>query len=322
MRGGDASGDVQDLSDGDTKRDLGDPGLGHGAGDLDQDRARESSRVGLGEARDAAGNDGRDRGEGLRSVDQRWHAEEAAGRGVGRLLLGLAALALEALEQDRLLAEHVAALQRPDREADLRSGAQDVTADVAGGFRGGNGRFHGMDGFGGLGPDRDHYLVGPDREGGDGRSLDDGVWVALEQDAVRHHGRVGLVGVHHNVMPIGRDPGAGAPLLADRESARAATAHAGVDQDADHALGLELLDRSPESVEGAGRDRRIQVERILRRRRREQEAWKPGRGGQDPGRGHDTLLPATVRAHAAAPDCETACGSPSSVTSGERAPGM
>ena len=68
--------------------------------------------------------------------------------------------------------------------------------------------------------------------------------------------------------------------------------------------------------------RRIQVERILRRRRREQEAWEPGRRLQNPGRGHDTLLPATVRAHAAAPDCETACGSPSSVTSGERAPGM
>jgi hypothetical protein len=39
-------------------------------------------------------------------------------------------------------------------------------------------------------------------------------------------------------MPIGRDPGAGTPLLTDREPARAAAAHPGLDKDSDHAFGL------------------------------------------------------------------------------------
>ncbi len=61
-----------------------------------------------------------DGGERLRAVDQRGLAEEAAGRGVRRLLLGLAALALEALEQDRLLAQHVGALERPEPKPESR----------------------------------------------------------------------------------------------------------------------------------------------------------------------------------------------------------
>ena len=45
-----------------------------------------------------------------------------------RALLGLAALALEGLQEDGLLAEHVRALDRPDRDLDRDAGAEDVVA--------------------------------------------------------------------------------------------------------------------------------------------------------------------------------------------------
>ncbi len=56
---------------------------------------------------------------------------EAALGGVRRPLFGLAALALERLEQDGLLAEHVGALDRPDRDRDVHPGTEDVEADEA-----------------------------------------------------------------------------------------------------------------------------------------------------------------------------------------------
>ena len=50
---------------------------------------------------------------------------------VRRTLVGLAALALEGLEQDRLLAQHVGALDRADRRPDAVTGAQHVLAQEA-----------------------------------------------------------------------------------------------------------------------------------------------------------------------------------------------
>ena len=53
-------------------------------------------------------------------------------RRVGRALLGLAALALERLEQDRLLAQHVGALDRPDLDSSMSvAAAEDVVAEEA-----------------------------------------------------------------------------------------------------------------------------------------------------------------------------------------------
>ena len=60
-------------------------------------------------------HDPRDGGQGLDVVDDGGPVEQAALGGVRRALLGLAALALEGLEQDGLLAQHVGALDGPDR---------------------------------------------------------------------------------------------------------------------------------------------------------------------------------------------------------------
>ena len=64
----------------------------------------------------ALAQDPRHGGQGLDVVDDGRHAVQAARGGMRRPLLGLAALALEGLEQDGLLAEHVGALDRPDLE--------------------------------------------------------------------------------------------------------------------------------------------------------------------------------------------------------------
>ena len=95
------------------ERDLGDavagrrrgPGRGPCRGVRGADR---------GERLGAVAEDPRHGRQGLDVVDDRRHAEQAALGGMRRPLLGLAALALEGLEQDRLLAEHVGALDGPD----------------------------------------------------------------------------------------------------------------------------------------------------------------------------------------------------------------
>ena len=75
--------------------------------------------------------DPRDGGEGLDVLDDRRPVEQAALRRVRRPLLGLAALALERLQEDRLLAEHVGALDRPDGDRDAPPGAEHGRADEA-----------------------------------------------------------------------------------------------------------------------------------------------------------------------------------------------
>src|SRR5664279_2066948 len=116
MGGRDATGDIDDFAESRPERHFGDPRVGDRARYLDKDGAGECSRQGFGEAVQAAVEDRRNSGEGLRTVYQSRLSKEAACRGVRRLLLGLAALALQALEQDRLFAEHVGALQRLDRD--------------------------------------------------------------------------------------------------------------------------------------------------------------------------------------------------------------
>ena len=125
--------------------------------------------------------------------------QAALGR-VRRPLLGLAALALEGLEQDGLLAEHVGALDRPDRDRDVHRRAEDVEADEARLGR----RSRWRD------PRRAMAVVASERtamidlartdgERGDGRALDDRERVVLEEELVRAGRRVRAVAVDHDV---------------------------------------------------------------------------------------------------------------------------
>ena len=153
-------------------------------------------RADRGEGLGAVGEDPRDGGEGLDVLDDRRAAEQAARRGLRRALLGLAALALEGLEQDGLLAEHVGALDGPDRRArsswpEPRTSSPAKPRLVQPLDR----RLERPDRVGRLGPDGDDRLVGADREGGDQRALEDAVRVPLEERPVGLRRRVGAVAV-------------------------------------------------------------------------------------------------------------------------------
>ena len=107
----------------------------------------------------AVADDPRHGGEGLDVVDDRRHVEQAALRGMRRPLLRLAALALERLEQDGLLAEHVGALDRPDRDRrgrgpEPRTSEPMKPASSAAPIAASSRRI----GLGRLGPDRDDRL--------------------------------------------------------------------------------------------------------------------------------------------------------------------
>ena len=109
---------ADDLAQRRAERDLGDAVAGRGP-ELDEDRAGAVGRAGRREGVGAVADDPRDGGDGLDVVDDGRHPEQAALGRMRRALLGLAALALEGLEQDGLLAEHVGALDGPDGDRDV-----------------------------------------------------------------------------------------------------------------------------------------------------------------------------------------------------------
>ena len=102
-----------------------------GVRSLDQDGPRAVRAADRGERLGAVADDPRHGRQRLDVVDDGRHPEQAALGRMRRPLLGLAALALERLEQDGLLAEHVGALHRPDGDRDVAARAEDVEADEA-----------------------------------------------------------------------------------------------------------------------------------------------------------------------------------------------
>src|SRR5450759_2797390 len=99
-------------------------------------------------------------------------------------------------------------------------------------------------------------LARADGEGGDRRSLQDGERVVLEQDAVRENGRIGLVGVDHDVVLVGGCARADAPFLPNAGAASgagaAAAEHSRLGDGLDHILGRELLYGRAQAGEGPG----------------------------------------------------------------------
>ena len=194
-----------------------------------------------------------------------------------RALLGLAALALERLEQDGLLAEHVGALDRPDADDDVVPGAEDVVADEAGLLGGPDGRLQAPDRLGRIGANRDDHLARPDREGGDRRALDDRERVALEQEPVGAGRRVGAVAVDHDIAARCLGRGGGPPLDRSREPGAAPAAQARARDRRDRRGPAEVADDAAEAVERPGPDGGVEVERVGRRRTSEQDG-RPRRG--------------------------------------------
>ena len=241
-------------------------------------RVRRADR---GERLGTVADDPGHRGERLDVVDDGRHVVQAALGRVRRALLGLAALALERLEQHGLLAEHVGALDGLDADHDVVAGPEHVVADEAGILGRPDGGLQSPDRLGRVGPDRDDRLGRADREGGDGRALDDRERVVLEQEAIRAGRRVRAVAVDHDVAARGVGRRRGPPLDRGREPGAAPAAEAGAGDRRDRGRPAEVADHPPEPVERAATNGRIEIERIRRARAFEEDGRPRPRGPEE-----------------------------------------
>ncbi len=218
--------ELEDVAQRRPERDLGDA-VPARRPELDEDRPGAPVAADGPEGLGTLADDPWHGGQGLDVVDDGRPVEQPALGRVRWPLLRLAALALEGLEQDRLLAEHVRALDRADRQPQVVAGAEDVCAEEAGVGRRADGRGQPGDDVGVLGADRDERLARADRERRRWPSLDDRVRVPQHQRAVGVRRRVGAVAVGHDVAPVGVGAGGGPPLVSGREARAAPSAQAG-----------------------------------------------------------------------------------------------
>ena len=235
-----AAGEVVDqLAGRDPQLDLVVARAAHAAGDRDDLGPRRLLGAEALEPIGAVGDDARHVGERLDVVDQRRPAVEALHGGEGRLEARVAALALERVEQRRLLAADVGAGAAVDDQLEVAVAAEDVLAEVAGLIRFGDGGVEDV----GLGvvlaADEDEGVAGVGGDRRDRDPLDQLVRVALHQLAVLEGARLGLVGVAAEVLghlAAGQEGG----LFAHREAGAAAPAQAGVFELLEDLLGLQL----------------------------------------------------------------------------------
>ena len=184
-------------------------------------------------------------GERLDVVDQRRAAVEALDGRKRRLQPRVAALALERVEERRLLAADVRAGAAMDDELDLRAGVEDVGPQVVGVVCLGHRPVEHVRDLPVLAADEDERLPGADRDRRDRNSLDQLVRVLHHQLAVLERARLGLVGVAAHVLahvPVRQERA----LLSHREARAAAAAQARVLERGEQIGRVELAGRTLE----------------------------------------------------------------------------
>ena len=203
-----------------------------GRGDVARQRVQREPRRLLRPHRlepvDAAAHDGGHAGDGLDVVDHRRAGVEARDGGERRPQPGLAAPALQRVEQRGLLAADVGARARVHHQVEVEARAADVGAEVPGRVRLGDGGLQPAQHRHHLAAHVDERVPGADRVGGDDRALDQHVRRRHHQRNVLARTGFRLVGVDHQVVRLG----AGAvvalrderPLLPGGEARAAAAA--------------------------------------------------------------------------------------------------
>ena len=171
--------------------------------------------------------------EDVRDVDERLDVvhdgrlpEQADLDGERRLVARLAAVALDRLEERRLLAADVRA--RADAQLDVARRSRRSRAAMP------------LLRERVLGADVDVALVAVGGEHRDRDRLDDGAGLLLHEDAILERAGLGLVGVADEVVRPRGLRGDRAPLRGGRERGAAAAEQAGFLDRGDHALGAEL----------------------------------------------------------------------------------
>ena len=136
----------------------------------------------------------------------------------------LAALALDRVDQRRLLAADEGPGAEADLQVEVEAGAEDVLAQQPALAALVDGVLDPLDGQRVLGADVEEALVRADGVAADDHPLDDVERIALEHAAVHERAGVALVGVADDVVGSCRRPRAHRPLLAGRKAAAAAAA--------------------------------------------------------------------------------------------------
>ena len=176
----------------------------------------------------AVGDDPRQVRERLDVVDDRRLQVQALGRReVRRLEPGHAPLALEALDERRLLAHDVGAGTPRQRDVDAEVGAEDVLADQAVGVGVVQGLGDALLGQRHLAPHVEEGLRGVDGVAGEDDALDELVRIELHEQPVLVGAGLALVAVDDDVARehVGRQE---APLRARREAGAAPAQHVDV----------------------------------------------------------------------------------------------
>ena len=216
------------------------------------------------------------RGDRLDVVDHGRAGVQAGDGRERRPQPGLAAPALQGVQQRRLLAADVGAGAGVHDDLQVVAGAQDVLAGVAGGVRLPDRLLQAPDDVQHLAADVDEGVVGPDRVRGDDHALDQGVRRGHHQRDVLAGARLGLVGVDHQVLRLRvvlRDE---APLHAGREAGAAPPAEPGVLDLSDH-VGGRHAERLAQGVVAAAL---LVVGRASRLARRPSSRSAPGSAGR------------------------------------------
>ena len=125
-------------------------------------------------------------------------------------------------------------------QVEVEPGAEDVLAEVALGVRLGDRVAQPAGGVHRLAADVDERPVGPDRVRGDDHALDQRVRVVRHQRQVLAGARLALVGVDHEVVRLAVALRDEAPLEAGREAGAATAAQAGVLDQLDQVVRVDL----------------------------------------------------------------------------------
>ena len=172
-------------------------------------------------------DDDRDVRERLDVVDDRRLAPEPLLRRIRRPDPGLAALALDRMDQRGLLPADEGAGAHADLEVEVEAGAEDPLPQQARGAALFDRLDEPLDGHRVLRADVEEPAVGPDGEAGDRNAFDDAEGIAFEHVPVHERARIALVGVADHVPDRILRLGGHGPLPARREAGAAAPAQPG-----------------------------------------------------------------------------------------------
>src|SRR5659263_181316 len=242
----------QHLPDRHAEGELVHPGSRDVPGHGEELRAGGTGGADRGEPLGAAGHDGGDPRERLDVVHDRWGLVQPADHREREAVPGLAAAALEALDEGRLLAADVGAGAEADGDVEVEAGAaEDGVAEEMRGAAALDARLEALEEVDVLAAEVEDPLGGADRVAGYGHALEHEVREVLQQRAVLECAGLALIRVADDeAASVGAGGRRGElPLQPGGETRTAATLQAGATHPRDDILGAHHAGRRDAGAE-------------------------------------------------------------------------